>query len=227
MILDLLEEPREFPPGFLLNYLVSAMMAIQRDVLFVHAGSMAVGGRGVILMGHGGAGKTTVSLALASRGHGFLGDNVACIRKGSRELLPFRRSAAIKPGPRARAVEAVLTDHVRETVRLPNGRTSVLVDVGDLWPASTAGVTPLRAAFCLRRFAERPAVEPFIPSMTETRFLERLSIDATGVFGVSPAQRMMQVFKLMETLATVRCYFLDVGEAEATAELVEKTVRDS
>ena len=61
-----------------------------------------------MLVGPKGAGKSTLALALAARGHALLGDEHACYLPATGELLPFRRPVGIKPGPRAAAVESAL-----------------------------------------------------------------------------------------------------------------------
>lgn len=222
-LLDLREEPGGPPPGFLLSHIVSAVIGLQRDVLFVHAASVGIHGTGVLLMGHGGAGKTTLSLALATRGHAFLGDNQACVRIRSRELLPFPRSASIKPGPRARAVDELLNQHPHETTVLPDGRTVILMRI----PPPEVGALPLGGFFYLRRIGDRPILERFKPAMTDGTFLARVGSDPMAVFGVSPSRRLMGVMVLMEMLSEVPCHFLDAGAPEETAALIERTMEAS
>jgi len=215
----------EAPPKFLFDYIVSAMMSLQRRIIFVHAASVGVYGKGALLWGFSGGGKTTTSLALASRGHAFFGDNTACIRTQSGELLPFRRAAAVKPGCRAQAVEEHLGDS-NETVALPDGRRAILMNVGNSFPASQAGPMKLSSVFYLRRFADKPAFEAFVPSVTDRIFVSRMTLDPMAVFGVSPARRLMNIFILLEMISKVKCYFLDVGMPEDTASLIEKTMEE-
>ncbi len=223
-ILDLREEPPGLPPGFLLSYILSAMIGLQREMLFVHAASIGIDGRGALLMGHGGAGKTTLSLTLASRGHSFLGDNQACVRIRSRELLPFPRSAAVKPGPRAQAVNDVLEESPQNSLELPDGRTVILMQVGNCFSLPRVDSIPFKAFFYLRKIAKRPIIEEFEPGMTNHNFVRRLSADSTAVYGVSPARRVMNVMVLMELLSEVPCYFVDAGRPEETAALIERTM---
>src|SRR5947207_2119645 len=49
------------------------------DLLFFHAASIGMDGRAYLLIGPKGRGKTSVSLALAARGHAFLGDETAIV----------------------------------------------------------------------------------------------------------------------------------------------------
>jgi len=225
-LFDLDAAPPALPPGVLVSYIVSAAMSLQRDVLHVHAASVEVRGLAALLMGHGGAGKTTLSLALASRGHTFLGDNQACIRIKSREVLPFRRSASIKPGPRARAITKLLNENPNETIKLPGGRTVTLMRVGDCFPRPQNEAYPFGAFFYLRRFGDRPRVERFRPTMSNSDFLGRLGADSTAVFGFSPSRRFMNVIILMQLLSEVPCFFVDAGTPEETAELIERTMEN-
>lgn len=223
-LVDVNEEPEALPPGFLANYIMSAVMALQPGVLFVHAASVGINGAAALFMGRGGAGKTTLSLALAARGHAFFGDNQACLRIKSREVVPFPRSASIKPGPRAQVVNESLERGGTDTIELPDGRTAILMPVARQFPSSRSSPLPLRAFFYLRRLADRPSLERFRPAMTEHDFVRRLSGDSTALFGVSPARRWMNVLLLMELLAEVPCFYLEAGTPEATADLIERTM---
>src|SRR2546423_9559252 len=75
------------PEGFLVDLLLSPVLAMQRELLFVHAASIEIGGRGVLLIGTSGSGKTTAALPLAARGHGYLGDDMAVLHARSADLL--------------------------------------------------------------------------------------------------------------------------------------------
>lgn len=71
----------------------SRLIRLQPRLLFFHAGSIGIRGQGVLIVGPKGSGKTTLSLALAARGHEFLGDEMAGVRIESLELVPVRALA--------------------------------------------------------------------------------------------------------------------------------------
>jgi hypothetical protein len=225
-LIDLSQEPLQHTPGFVHRYVLNATLSTQRDLLFVHAASVNIHGTGVLLMGPAASGKTTVAFALASRGHPLLGEEMAGIRLGSEEVVPIRRTAGIRRGPRARAVAERLEGRHWETEILQEGTERMLVRAGELFPDTGVAPTRLGCAFYLRRLANRVAVERFSPSMTHRVFWQRLSEDAIAVSGASPGRRLMRLFTLMELLSRRRCYFLDVGPPEETAALVEQTVGD-
>ncbi|HLY63029.1 MAG TPA: hypothetical protein VKV95_19960 [Terriglobia bacterium] len=200
------------------NCVVNRVLRLQPNHLFFHAASVAIHGSGILLSGPKGSGKTTTSIALASRGHSFLGDEVAAVRTNSNELIPFRRSVAIKPGPCAQIVDERLKEGMYTTELLPDGTARVQIALGTLFPDSIAQPSPLRSIFFLRGFAARARAEQFSPKINHVQLLAPLG---GTLWGVSPSQRMMRFLSL---LSKIRCYFLDVGAPEETASLVEDTM---
>jgi hypothetical protein len=210
---------RRRPWQFLLsNCLVNRALWLQRDLLCFHAASVALDGAGVMLAGPKGSGKSTTSLTLASRGHDFLGDEVALVRAAPGELLPFRRTVSIRPGPCGRRLGERLGQRRYRRERFPDGATRIRARVGELFPEAGRRAAPLRAVFFLRRFAARPAVTPVGPGREHARWLAPLACTLTNV---AAGRRMVQLARL---LATVRCYVLDPGLPDETADLVERVV---
>ena len=215
----------ELPQFFLRDFALGAALTIQKDTVFLHAASLSLGAGGALLAGRGGSGKTTLALALASRGHGLLGDDMAALRLDTLELLPFRRTLRIRRGLRAREVDRALQDAARNLTRLEGAAPRVLAEPRQLFPASCDRPAVLRAAFFLRGFRRQPGIERFVPSLGKLDALQALPIRLQ--WGVAPGRRLLRFARVLEALARIPNYFLDVGRPEETAALVERTLEAS
>jgi hypothetical protein len=198
---------------------VNWAMWMQREVLFFHAAAVGVDGVGVLIAGGKGGGKSTLSTALAARGHAFLGDEIAAVRSRTLTLEPFLRAISIRPGPRAPQVEQLLDGKSYPTEQFPDGTTRTRAQAAELFPESEAHALPLGRIFFLCGFEDRPWVETFVPRAADLRLLTPLPCT---FWRGSPALPMMQVAKL---LSSVSCYRLHPGSPEETATLVERIAR--
>jgi len=78
---------------FVVGVLTSAALQELRNRYFLfHAGSVARGGRGLLLPAPSGSGKTTLVAALIQAGFGFLAEDVAVLDPSTAELHPFANS---------------------------------------------------------------------------------------------------------------------------------------
>jgi hypothetical protein len=200
------------------NIAVHRLVRLQSGVVVLHGASVSIGGAGLLLVGPKGSGKTTVSLALAARGHGFLGDEMAALRLRSFELVPVRRTTSIRSGVRSSRIDAALRMAEIPPERFPDGASRVRARIEQLFPASTAGPVPLSAIVLLRGLGTTARLEPFMAGREHLKFLTPLP---STLWTLSPAERAM---RLLGILPRARCYWLDVGEPEATADLLEHTV---
>jgi hypothetical protein len=111
--LTLGDETRRLGPaglleGFVYEITLYAILARVRSHFLAHAGAVARDGRGVVLAGDSGHGKTTLVLELARRGWDFLSDEVAALgRAGPAAPLPARPAAASRHAGAAGAAAAV------------------------------------------------------------------------------------------------------------------------
>lgn len=197
------------------NVALNRLLRRQRDLLFFHAASASVGGTGILLVGPKGSGKTTLSLSLAERGHGFLGDEIAGVRVASLELIPMRRSVSIREGPRPAAVDRLVERGGLRHERFPDGSRRLRGEVATLFPAAGRSEAPVRAIIFLRRFSETARLELFSPGRDHLSLLTPLGCT---LWGVSRALRIMQMLRL---LTSARCYFLDVGSPRETTDIIE------
>jgi hypothetical protein len=216
----------EAPAEFVVDLIVCAVQSVQPDVLFLHAASVGIGGSGALVVAHTNGGKSTTALALARRGHAFLGDDVAAVRRATRELLPFPRSAGLRDGSLARSLEREVraARHLRATNR--HGIDRTLVRVSDLFPGSVSGPLPLRSAFVLDRVADRAAISPFRPGLGELPRLQSLVTDTSASWGRSPGRDLMLFLSVVNLLSGLRCYLVQRGTPDETASAIESAMME-
>lgn len=193
-------------------FLFNRLLRARPDLIFFHASAVGVRGRGIMLVGHRGAGKSTTALALAVRGHAFLSDDTACYRPASGELIPFRRSVGIRPGPRARAVDRAVMGLNGAGQR--DGAVRLHVDALLTTPAPAPA--PLAAVLFLSGFAPEPRLLPVVPGREEVGQLQPFA----GSLVNAPATR--RVFEMARLLSTTRVYRLHPGGPDETAALLEE-----
>lgn len=95
------------PPGtavsVLLGQIVGTLATLLSRLLFIHAGAVAFAGRGMILVGQSGAGKTSTVAALVRKGAAYLSDEVALLDPVTGTVAPFVLPMAVKPWTRGAA----------------------------------------------------------------------------------------------------------------------------
>jgi hypothetical protein len=198
------------------HYFVHQVMRRQSELVFLHAASVSIGGRGVLLCGEKGAGKSTLSLALAARGHGFLGDEVAVLDPVQRLLLPFRRRASLRLGPQGQGVAQWLARHPAERETLADGSVRDRVQVSAMFGASPPQPVPLAAAFFLGPRAAQPARRSID---FEWRDLPHVAPLAATMSSRPAGERALCFLKLFRSIP---CHGLQPGGTpDATAELIE------
>lgn len=225
---DTVFDPAQLWPTFLRDFLVGTALTSQKEILFLHAASVAVRGRGVLFIGRGGTGKTTLALALTTRGHGLLGDDYASLHMRDLALLPFRRNVHIRPGPRAQGVEQALQGGRYELEAFADGQRRLNATARDLFPAAPAPRVPLAAAFFLGRFSPEPCLTPLRVSLEQLELLKPLASSGPirASWGLSPGRRLLGFLRVIDILSKVHCYWLDVGRPEETAAHVERALED-
>ena len=198
---------------------VSRVFRLQRNLLFLHAGSVGIGGRGVLIIGPKGAGKTTLSLALAARGHTLLGDEMAAVRLNTMELVPVRRSLAVRDGPRAAAVGVALDREAAPYEPFPDGTSRRRAFAGQLFP-EPADAVPLRRLVVLG--TQGPAAR--LTSLPADRsLLGMLTPLGASVWGRSPGQVMRALLGLVNAVPAV---MLELGPPDLTAALLADSLED-
>ena len=203
----------------LAHFFIDHLMRAQPEWGFFHAAAVVIGNAGVLIGGSKGAGKTTLALALAARGHGFLGDEIAAVHAETGQIAPFPRAVSIRRGPQARAVAEYLERMRPDVIRLPDGTDRVKVPVSGLFPESLAPATRLTHAFFLGARKPAPALERFRFAAADLPHLSPMH----GTLGTGePGRRVMQFLKLF---ARAECWRLQPGAGpERTAEAIENAL---
>jgi len=193
----------------------------QPGMAFFHGATLALGDRGLLLAGAKGAGKSTLSLALAARGHAFLSDEIAAIRIEDRVMRPFARAASIRLGPQAGAVTRFLDRNSVDREILPDGTARMRVPVSSMFPAAVARDVRLSHVFFLGLISSKPCATPFEFSLKDLSVLTPLH---PTVARTSPGERTMMFLKLF---SRVHCYMLTPGGTpDETADLIEAMVEE-
>jgi hypothetical protein len=226
---DAVVDIRIEPPDFLLNFVVGIAELAQPSILFVHGGGVVIDGNGTLLVGRSGQGKSSTTVTLGSRGHLLLGDETVGIRSEPCEIIAFRRTLKLRPGPRAKSLSDRLNAVPHMTRIDAQGLECDWVRAGVLFPTPAPVSAPLRNVFFLRDFRDRAAVEPFVPTLEH---LEELKAMAMCLYAIvswpsSAAQRLIRFMRIVDVFARCQCYFLDLGTPEETAALIERTVRNN
>jgi len=203
------------------NHAVNSVLRLQEEMIFLHAAGVSVRGRGAILAGGKGSGKSTLSLALAARGHGFLGDEVAAVDSRAWEILPFRRAASVRSGPRADLVRRRLAEMDLPVERFPDGSERTRAGVSDLFPESAGDPAPLQCVFFLGEPGPRLVAREISPRAAD---LARLTPLAGTLWR---RERGRAIAALLKLLSRARCFVLDPGDPDATADWIVKTMEVS
>ena len=191
----------------------------------VHCASLGMNNDGLLLAGPSESGKTTTSLHLAACGLTLFGDEVALIRLATNEIVPFRRTANLRPGPRTPALSAVVA-------RFAGGHELPLDDegvatlrIGELFPDSQARPVSLNAAFFLAGFAHQPSLAPFRPTLYDLDAFSVLSgNEIATLWGLPPNRRALRLLAVKRLLERLPCWRLKVGAPRETAELIQCTM---
>jgi len=118
-----------------------------RTHYFVHAGCVSRGGRAVVIAGHSGLGKTTLTTFLVSRGMAFMSDEHAAISRETGMVWPVPYRLGVRPGPAAELVEPLPGTPVEY-----GGDRKKLVDAAHVGTrAPQEGVPPRAFVFLTRR----------------------------------------------------------------------------
>jgi hypothetical protein len=199
-----------------LSLVFRAAFGLHYDAILFHAAAVIVKEKGFMFAGPRYAGKSTLSLALAARGHHFLSDEIAWYVPSTRQLVAFRRPVGIRDGVRSTAIDARIQALVGSGV---SWHDSLRVPVEDLVPQAPARTATLDVVVFLKGFEPRPRLVPLQPSLEHLPLLQPTPI---SMLNVQPARRMLEMVRLV---SSVRMYDLYSGHPDETARILEETVQ--
>ncbi|MCP4902253.1 MAG: hypothetical protein GY906_35250 [bacterium] len=201
---------------------IQHFLALQ-GVATLHAAALNIGGRGVLILGPSGAGKTTLALAWQAAGARIVSDDSVLLRLSSCGRVmahPFRSSLLIRQPSLGvasdRVVEAARRMASENDCRWTVERTSC--------PGAFADSAPPEVVFSVRR--DRRRVRPRFRSLNSAEMLG-LVLEGTSSHFLSPRyaeeqHNLLQVFKSL--VETARCFEVCLGRTLLTHP--EHTLRE-
>lgn len=195
--------------GVILGQCVAAATASLPRRLFIHAGAVALGGRGVIIVGGSGSGKTSMVARMLHRGGCYLSDEVALLDPATGTVAPFAIPMAIKPWT-AQAIGDLLDGR---TVAEDSDLRFHLPDRLQRAPVRVAEIVLLRA----------PRLRARLLPITRAQMLMALGTHATSLIH---RERLETAFAGFGSLLRVaRCSAVEGPSPAACADLLIEKLR--
>ncbi len=187
----------------LLGQITGTLATNLRRLLFVHAGAVSLAGRGMIIVGHSGAGKTSTVAALIRKGAMYLSDEVALLDPAVGTVAPFALPMTVKPWTRNAAGS------------LPAGRCLARERGAEFWlPHNIGGAVPVETFVLLRAGQSGPRLAPISPA----QMLLAISEHASS-FKQHP--RVREAFAgFARLLRSTRCVALEASRPAAHVDLL-------
>ena len=200
--------PAGAPVSVLLGQIVGTLTTLLTRLLFIHAGVVAFAGRGMVLLGHSGAGKTSTVAALVRKGAAYLSDEVALLDPAMGTVAPFVLPMAVKPWTR------------RAARSLPVGRRIAAEEGVEFWlPHNLGGPVAVDTFVLLRGEAPGPRLTP----ISRARMLLAVSEHASSF---KQQHRVREAFAgFARLLRNAQCVALDASCPAAHADLLVKLAR--
>lgn len=179
-------------------------------LIFVHAGCVASGQRGVLLCGPTHSGKTTLSTALALKGYDFLTDDTTCLVFKDGTLLPYPSRFRLRNGGRLLLGQMLSNRQLLQT--------SVDLIKGAAFKEKNDTIKP-KILFFLDGFAKSPFAHPIMGA----EVLRRLGAHLICTPSLSPSRLFSQ---LGMYLNGVLSYSIVLGGYPETVDLIDSLVTE-
>ena len=190
-------------------------LSLCTEAIFFHASSIGIDSKGFFFVGTQHSGKSTLALALASRGHEFLSDDIGCYIPAEHVMLPYRRPVGIREGPCAAAISEALRTRAYRSIRQDD---SIRVDPSALLDLSAERPIPVSGVVFLRGFGRNPILRRIEAGREELSAFQTLYSSLTNA---PPAQRLLELIRLT---SRARMFELVIGNPDETALYVEEVL---
>jgi len=204
--------------SFLRRYYLDTIVYVmlwQTHLTSIHAGCVARNGRGILLCGESGAGKSCLSYACARRGWEFITEESSALLRRSKDRIVLGKPAQMHFRDSAAAILPELKSRLIPT-NAP-GEISIEVRTADLPAIQTAYHSRVAAVVLLNRGAGGPARLVAIPAEQACERLEReLPLFETPVYDEHRAS--------LRHLVEAGAYELRYGDLDEAVQVLESLV---
>ena len=187
-----------------------------QGVYAIHAASLARHGKGIVICGPSGAGKTTLAMALLARGFGLLSDEFALSASDGHTILPYHRGVHVRAGT-VELVDALALIRERPHQPVSGGFRWTLAarELEELFPSCLSGPVPLGYVVLLEPSAAggRSSLEEVSKGTAAVELLRATTAASTDFDGV--------LARMAALVAGVPCLRLRAGRLESSLELLE------
>jgi hypothetical protein len=200
----------------LLDVMVYPLLEI-RNLITLHAACVVFKGKGILLAGDSGAGKSSLAYACARHGWTYVSDDASAFRRDTRNLTVIGHPQKFRF---REPVGELFPEfgHLKSTLRA-YGKPTIEIKTRSLKGIRTAEESPVDAIVFLNRRAYEPGPPRLLPISVETAW-KRLSFSVWAVQLPAFEQRLAA----LERLLTVPLYEIRYQEMEPTIELLKRLV---
>jgi hypothetical protein len=208
---------REGVIGFLGSNVMHHVLSVQQHLVVLHAGSVAWDGSCYVCLGDSGAGKTTLTAALVSRGFAYLSDDLAPFDPRTLEVRPFPRYLQLRAGTARLLAAAIGREWVHGARRLPE-EDAWLVGPHALGARIQAKACRLAGIVFLR---ENWGGDCAVTRISSLHSLPRVVEHWANRYYLPDEERRAMLQDLVRAVARLPCYELSVGDVFGAASLLQ------
>jgi hypothetical protein len=187
------------------------LQKLRADLLFLHAATVVLDGKGVLIASASGGGKSTTTWALLHLGFGYQSDELSPVHVDSMRVYPYPHALCLKRRPPSYPLPSGTID-LRQTLHVP---------VSSLPNATTYDAVPIGAVFLLKYSADHAV--PTIKRISAAEAAARLYVNALNPLA-HPLHGLDAVARIAEA---VPCYDVAAGDLAGTSALIRDTLQST